>query len=43
MARKAFFLAGGAAVVMVAFTFTLSVIDRGLGSTFHTILLYISP
>ena len=43
MLRAVFFLTGGASVVVGAFTLTLSVIDRGLGSTLNGILHYISP
>jgi hypothetical protein len=43
MPRKILSAAGGAAVVVIAFAFTLSVIDRGFGATFHSILIYINP
>jgi hypothetical protein len=43
MLRKVLFVVGGAAVVVIAFAFTLSVIDRGFGATFYSILIYVNP
>ena len=43
MLRGVFLLTGSATIVAAAFTFTLSVIDRGFGGTLNGILHYVSP
>jgi len=43
MLRRVLSVAGGAAIVVIAFAFTLSIIDRGFGATLYSILIYINP